>query len=132
MSLKKLAVFGFSVCMGLSLLADEMSDPMKKIGGAFGGTRKASEAKDYQAIADHAAVIEKEFSATLGGWKKRNYADAVQWTEDGIAGAKALKAAADAKDEAGIRTASSKIGATCKSCHTTHREKLDDGTYKIK
>lgn len=121
-----------SACVGLSLVADEMSDPMKKIGGAFGGTRKASEAKDYQAIADHAVVIEKGFADTLDGWKKRNQTDAIEWTEEAIAGAKALKVAADAKDDAGIRTASGRIGATCKSCHTTRREKLEDGTYKIK
>lgn len=132
MSFRKLVILCFSACVGLTLVADEMSAPMKKIGGSFGGTRKASEAKDYKAIADHAVVIENEFSSTLDGWKKRNYADAVEWTEEAIAGAKALKVAAEANDEAGIRTAMGKVGATCKSCHTTRREKLEDGTYKIK
>ena len=106
--------------------------------------------KDMKGIDQHAAVLRKlqaktgddaaasaEQLAKLYGsmkdfWTKRNVEDAAKWSDEGKAAALELASAAKAGDAAKADTAFKAVGGTCRSCHTAHREKLADGTYKIK
>jgi hypothetical protein len=106
--------------------------------------------KDMKAIDQHAAVIRKlaartdadaapnaEKLAVLYGnmksfWQERNIEDATKWSEDGRVAALELVDAAKAGDAAKAEASWKALGSTCRSCHTAHREKLPDGTYKIK
>lgn len=132
MSVSKMTLCCLSACLSFAVMADELHEPMSKIGGAFGAVRKASGAGDFKVVSENAATLAAEFGPTVDVWKKRNFADAVELTNQAIEGAKELKTAADASNEAGVRTAMSKVGATCKGCHSTHREDLGDHKYKIK
>jgi len=53
-------------------------------------------------------------------------------SRDGRAAARELAATAQAGNAAGAKQAFTALGGTCKSCHDVHREKLPDGTYRIK
>ena len=120
--------------------------------GAIGALAQdeANFQKEMKAINEHASVIRKlaartdadaapnaEKLAVLYGnmktfWQSRNVDDAAKWSEDGRVAALALAAAAKAGDSAKAEESWKALGGTCRSCHTAHREKLADGTYKIK
>ncbi|MDX2178739.1 MAG: hypothetical protein SFV18_04035 [Bryobacteraceae bacterium] len=120
---------------GAILIADELHEPMEKVGKANGMIRKGAGAGDMKAVSDGAAMLIEVLPTTVAAWEKRNMADAVGWTKEGIGHAKDLKAAADANNADGVRAAMSKLGGTCKSCHTAHREEIpgtDPKKYKIK
>jgi hypothetical protein len=106
--------------------------------------------KNMKAIDGHAKVI-RGLSARTGGeaaenaekiaelyddmkdfWKKRNFDDAVQSTDEGRAAALQLASAAKAGDAEKGEAAFKALSGTCRSCHMAHRERLPDGTYKIK
>lgn len=106
--------------------------------------------KDMKSIDQHAAVLRKlpaktgeeaamnaDRLANLYGsmksfWTGRNVEDAAKWSDEGRSAAMELASAAKAGDSAKADTAFKSLSGTCRSCHTAHREKLADGTYKIK
>jgi hypothetical protein len=111
---------------------------------------EAAFTKQMKEIDQHAAVIRKLAARTdtptapnaeklavlyenmKTFWQSRNVEDAVKWSEDGRVAALALVAAAKAGDGARAEESWKLLGSTCRSCHTAHREKLPDGTYRIK
>ena len=83
-------------------------------------------------VASNAEELVKLYGSMHQFWVQRNVEDAVKWTDEGKAAATELAAAAKAGDTAKAESAFKAVGGTCRSCHTAHREKLPDGTYKIK
>ena len=65
-------------------------------------------------------------------WRQRKREDAVKWSEEGKAAAVMLASAAHAGDEEKAQAAAQSLVGTCKSCHTAYREKLADGSYRIR
>lgn len=128
-------VYAFSFLVGTALCADELHEHMEKVGKANGALRKALPAGDLKVVSESAGTMAEVFPATVAAWEKRSMTDAVGWTKEAAQYAGDLKKAADANDAEAIRTAMSKLGGTCKSCHTAHREEVP-GTnpkqYKIK
>jgi hypothetical protein len=116
----------------------------------LGANDEASFQTDMKAVDEHSGVLRKlsartgdeaatraEKIATLydgmrGFWEKRNVADAVKWSEEGKTAAVELASAAKAGDASKAEASFKLLGGTCRQCHTAHREKLPDGTYKIK
>jgi cytochrome c556 len=93
--------------------------------------RKLS-AKTGDDAAANAEQIAKLYGSMKTFWAKRNVEDAVKWSDEGMAAAAELASAAKAGDTARADAAFKSLSGTCRSCHTAHREKLPDGTYKIK
>ena len=98
-------------------------------------------AKDFKANFDakNAAAIEKDaataaaaYEAMSAFWKARKAAHATEWSDASAKAATATAAAAKAGDWNKVKTEWGIVGANCKKCHEAHREKLDDGSYKIK
>lgn len=121
---------------GASLLfgqADEsaLRDAMKQIGGANGALGRKIAAKDPTAAED-AKKLQAWFADVRKFWEARKADDAIQ-----LGGAAAgqyeavVKLVSEGKwDEAAAEQ--KKVGASCMGCHTAHREKADDGSWKIK
>jgi hypothetical protein len=131
----KSLVLALSVLVGGVLCADELHEPMEKVGKAAGALRKAIPAGDMKVVSENAGILAEVLPTTVAAWEKRSMTDAVGWTKEGAVYAADLKKAADANDADGVRTAMSKLGGTCKSCHTAHREEIPDTNpkkYKIK
>lgn len=119
----------------LTLLAMDIKEyetHMKAAGSALGGIRDAGKAKDAAAIGQSAAKIEDIFGKTQAFWDEKKWDDAIKMNQDQVVTAKALSAAAATGDWEKIRAANGALSAGCKSCHDAHREKLPDGTYRIK
>ncbi|HKT81224.1 MAG TPA: hypothetical protein VJP86_13450 [Vicinamibacterales bacterium] len=132
-----LLVLGAVVLLGLSVAANEKPSAayvqaMKDLQTAQGGMRNAVTAKDYDAIAKHAATFKASFDAAEAFWTAKKADDAVNAAKAGVKGATDLAAAAAAKNDEGIAAAQRAIGGTCMGCHTAHRERLPDGTFEIK
>lgn len=108
------------------------AEVMKTIGPAFGELRKGLEAAPPTAARATTATLRKAFADTESFWKTRGMRDAVAWSADGRRELERLeKAAADARwNEA--KTAAAALGKTCQACHGAHRERFDDGSYRIK
>ncbi|MFN7939085.1 MAG: cytochrome c [Bryobacteraceae bacterium] len=111
----------------------QVSTKMKSAGDHMGGLRKAMGAKDMAAVSTHA----KGIADAMGGgvdafWKGMGMEKAAEWQVASHKAANELAAAASANNADGVRSAMGALGGTCKQCHEAHREKLADGTYKIK
>ena len=75
----------------------------------------------------------RAYKQMAGFWKTRKAAeDAVKWSDDSAAAATATVAAVRAGDWEKVKSSWDGVGKNCKACHDKHREKLDDGSYKIK
>jgi cytochrome c556 len=121
-----LALAGF--CFGQS--DKDLQSWMKDLGATNGKLRKEVAAKateDAAKDAQHVAVIYKSLEEFFSA---KSMADAVKMSQDGRKAAEEL--AANAGDETKAGPALKAIGGTCSGCHTAHREKLEDGTYKLK
>ena len=131
------AVVGAALIVGITAMANEKPSPeyqaaMKSLQSANAGLRGDATNKDYAAIEKHAATFKQAFTVSEKFWTEKKAADAIQLSKDGLKGAADLETAAKAKNDEGVAAAQRGIGATCRGCHTAHRETLADMTYEIK
>lgn len=105
---------------------------MKTLGTTMGPLVKSIQAGQMADVATGSKKVEEVFAVSQKFWAGKNVADATKWSEEAGALAKELGAAATANDAAAVKATIGKLAATCKACHDVHREKLADGTYKIK
>ncbi|MBC7925955.1 MAG: cytochrome c [Bryobacteraceae bacterium] len=130
----KRILFGLTALASVVVAQDEASYQkwMKEMGKEIGILRKADPrtGPDVAASAEKIAVLNDQ---SRGFWVQRGGSeDAVKWSDEGKSAALELAAAARSGDVTAASSAFTKVGGTCKSCHDAHREKLADGTYKIK
>jgi hypothetical protein len=98
---------------------------MKDIGGLNGKIRKG---EDVEGSAKLLAAAGKQVEAF---WGKRSEVG-LKSSQDMVAGANEMAAAAGASNAEGIAAAGKKVGGSCRSCHDAHREKVAENVYKIK
>ncbi len=130
----KKVIFALAAVCSLGFAQDDAAyeKAMKALGKETGVIRKA-DPKTGPEIAAGAERIAELYATSKTFWEKRGGgADAVKWSEEGHAIAMEVAAAAKAGDAAKAGSAFQKLGGTCKQCHDAHREKLADGSYKIK
>ncbi len=102
---------------------EDLDKAMKAVGKTMGDLRKANEANDAEALKAGGKVLVEQFTLSSKFWAKHKMDDAIAMNDKTLAAAKAL--AAGTGDFASV-------GATCKGCHDQYREKLADGSYKLK
>ena len=130
--MKKLLVISlFAFAVGAAE-HDDLSKAMKTAGSTMGPLKKALDTGTMADVGPAAAKLEGVFTTSEKFWAAKHVTDATKWSQDGLAAAKALSKAAAAGDAEASKAAFAKIGGTCKGCHDAHREKLPDGSYKIK
>lgn len=116
------------------LTADEAAfdKVMKGIGPAFNALRQALGSPAGADAPKHAATLKAGFIETEAFFKKGAKADAQKWASEARTHVDALdRAIAAAKwDEA--RAAVGSLQQTCSACHGTYRERLDDGSYRLR
>jgi hypothetical protein len=105
---------------------------MKDVSAANAALRKALEASDAGIAREHAGVLQQAFIKTAGFWKTRGKADAVSLADEARKLSESI-----GRDAAGgkwddVKTSTASLGQTCQKCHAAHRERLDDGSYRIK
>lgn len=116
------------------MTADEeaFAKVMKQIGPSFTAFRQAIQEPNPATTKEQIAVLKQGFAEAEIFWKKRGTADALQWTAEArkLVDQIDREVAAAKWDE--VKTAATGLGQTCQSCHGAHRERFDDGSYRIK
>jgi len=108
------------------------SQVMKEIAGASGQVKKAFEDGAKDEVASGGAKLQSLFKEVEVFFSQRNAADAVESARSAQAAAKEVNSEAVSGTKDGAQKAFAKVSGSCKGCHDAHREKLSDGTYKIK
>jgi hypothetical protein len=109
----------------------EMQKWMKDTDTANKVLRKLEKKTGSEAV-KNAETLGAVYEEMIGFWRQRKRDDAEKWSEEGKAAAVILASAAHSGDTEKAEAAYQKISGTCKSCHTAYRERLADGTYRIK
>jgi cytochrome c556 len=110
----------------------ELTAAMKTAGAANGTLRKSIAAKDAAETSATAEKLVVAFKTTQGHFEEHKMQDGIKFAQDGIQAATNLSAAAKAGEWEKASDELKTIGAQCQGCHAAHREKLPDGSYKMK
>ena len=105
---------------------------MRQVGPANTAIRGAIDKMDAGAVKDQAAILAKAFTQTEAFWKSKNKPDAVGFATEARKHADAINTAAAAGKWDEAKAAAAPLGQQCQGCHTAYRERLDDGSFRIK
>ncbi len=109
-----------------------LSKVMKQVGPAFAALRAGIEAGNADTTAKNVAVLKQSFADTEAFWKTKAKPDAVQWAADARKQVDLIAAATVAAKWDDAKAPATTLGQSCASCHGAYRERLEDGTYRIK
>ena len=105
---------------------------MKTITGANGGLRKSIMEKNAAETSANAQKMAEAFEKVQAHFEEDHLTDGVNQAKTAHKAAMDLAAAAKAGDWDKASDELKAIGGTCQACHAQYREKLPDGTYKMK
>lgn len=113
--------------------AEEAFDKvMKQVNPANAALRKGSEESDKAVVTAQAQALAKLFGETRKFFEARGTADAVAWATEGVALVAAIEKAAAAGQWPEVQASATKVTSLCQSCHAAHRERQEDGTYRVR
>lgn len=105
---------------------------MKQVNPTLGELRKGLEASDTGVVKEQGARLRGFFVETRAFFAKRSVSDAQGWAGDAVALLDTITRSAAGSDWAAAKEAASKIQPLCAQCHGAHRERLEDGSYRVK
>jgi uncharacterized protein len=108
----------------------DYSVAMKEVGAQAAALRRATTSEED--AADAATRLEAIFTEVQAFWAAKKIDDATATAGEALASAQAVLKAAAAHDMDSAVQAAQKLSGTCNACHTAHRERLPDGTFKLK
>jgi len=108
------------------------SQVMKRIGPSFTAFRQALQEPNAATAQEQVAILKQGFADAHTFWKKRGTADAVQWTDEARKLVDQIDRDVAAAKWEDVKTAAGSLGQTCQNCHGAHRERFDDGSFRIK
>lgn len=105
---------------------------MKAVGKTAKAFKANFESKNAAALEKDGAATAEAYKGMAAFFKARKNDDAAKWSDDAATGASGAAVAAKAGDWDKVKAEWNAVGKNCKACHDKYREKLDDGSYKIK
>jgi len=108
------------------------SSLMKQVNPAAMALRTSLAASDGATAHDRARELKTLFTSVQAFFGKRGIADAQGWAGEAIKLSDTIDAAASASKWPAATEAATSLTGLCTTCHTAHRERLDDGTYRLK
>lgn len=105
---------------------------MKQVNPTLGELRKALEATDSAAVKAQGTKLRSLFEETRKFFSARSAADAVGWAGEAATLVEAVTTGASSNNWPAAKDAASKIQPLCASCHNAHRERQEDGSYRVK
>ena len=109
-----------------------MSGAMKTINSAMGVVRAGLEKPDAALLKEQAAAVKKAFAETEAIFKTMGRTTAIAWAAEAVKHATAMETAVAASKWEDVKTAASGITPLCAQCHGEHRDRMDDGSYRIR
>jgi hypothetical protein len=105
---------------------------MKQVSPTFTALRAAVDASSADQVRQRAVELSKFFGDTQAFFTARGTADATTWATDAGKLVHAIDQAAAAAKWDDAKASAASLNTICASCHAAHREREDDGTYRVK
>ncbi len=105
---------------------------MKTVGATSGSLRKNLAAKNGEAASADAKKLQEVFAQVHDFWQMKHVEDAMMFAMDARDGYREIAAQTAAGKFDDVPATLQKVSATCGGCHTAHREKAADGSWKMK
>ena len=110
-----------------------LSNVMKQVQPASGELRKGADASDKTIVTTQAQTLGKLFAETRKVFEtQKDMTDAVGWATEATALMASVEKAAAASQWEDVTASATKLTGLCQQCHAARRERLEDGTYRIK
>ena len=105
---------------------------MNAIQPALTAVRAGLEKPDAAQLAGQATVLKKSFAEVEAFFKSRGTVDAIGWAGESLKHAGTIEAGIAAAKWDDVKAAAGAMQQLCTQCHAQHRERMDDGTYRIR
>ena len=105
---------------------------MTKLPPAQAALRKALDGKDLNLVKEQATVLKTAFTDIEAFWKAKGNTEAMNIATEGKKHADGILMNLGLGHLDAAKTSIAPLGATCGSCHGKFRERMDDGTFRIK
>jgi hypothetical protein len=105
---------------------------MTKLPPAQAALRKALDGKDLNLVKEQATILKTAFTDTEAFWKAKGNTDAMNIAAEGKKHADAILINLGLGNLEAAKTSITPLGGTCASCHGKYRDRMDDGTFRIK
>ena len=105
---------------------------MTRLPPAQAALRKALDGKDLNLVKEQATVIKTAFTDIEAFWKTKGNTEAMNIASEGKKHADGILFNLGLGHLDAAKTSITPLGATCASCHGKFRERMDDGTFRIK
>jgi cytochrome c556 len=110
----------------------EFQKVMRQIGPANTALRAAIDKMDVAAVKEQAVLLSTAFTKTEAFWKTKGKADASGFAAEAKKHSEAITTAVGASNWDGVKASAGPLGQQCAGCHGAYRERLDDGSFRIK
>jgi cytochrome c556 len=110
----------------------DLDATMKKVGPAFAALRKSIEGMDANLAKENTAVLKTAFADVERFFEAKDKHDGHQWASDALTAVGSIDTAVAAGKWDDVKASAGNLGKACQTCHTTYREKAEDGTYRMK
>ena len=105
---------------------------MTKLPPAQAALRKAMDGKDLDLVKEQATILKTAFADTEAFWKAKGNSEAMTIAAEAKKHADAILINLGLGSMEAAKTSLTPLGATCGNCHGKFRERMDDGTFRIK
>lgn len=105
---------------------------MTKLPAAQAAVRKTMDSKDIAGSKEQATLLKDSFTQIEAFWKSKNNEEAMKFAAEGKSHADAMLVNLGLNNIEAAKTSIAPLGATCGSCHGKYRERMEDGTFRIK
>jgi hypothetical protein len=116
------------------MTADDLSlqKIMTKLPTAQAAVRKSLDSKDAAGAKEQATLLKDSFTQIEAFFKTKNNQEAMKWAGEGKGHADAILVNLGMNNIEAAKTSITPLGGVCGSCHGKYRERMDDGTFRIK
>jgi hypothetical protein len=105
---------------------------MKRIAPALAAAQTAAKDSNADEVAESVATLKIAFEQTEAVWDDLGQAAAAEWARVARDSADALGRRARSGNWDGAKTAAGALNRVCESCHTAYRERMEDGSFRIR
>lgn len=105
---------------------------MTKLPAAQGAVRKTLDSKDIPGSKEQATILKTAFTEIEAFWKAKGNEEATKWATEGKNHADSILVNLGMNNIDAAKTSITPLGGTCASCHGKYRERMEDGTFRIK
>jgi cytochrome c556 len=105
---------------------------MTKLPPAQGAVRKSLDSKDIAGSTEQATTIKTAFTEIEAFFKAKGNEEATKWASEGKNHAESILVNLKMNNIEAAKTSITPLGATCASCHGKYRDRMEDGTFRLK